>query len=139
MGFWSSLQGTISSFFQRIGDTLKAAYEKAKEFVKYVYEKCKAALLWVWRQVSRFFCFVGELVSDMLKSILNAIKHVPSLSKRLRDYLYANAYKVAELMSAMFKCKFEMCDLVISILQTVNNYGGIPGATGIVTDVINFF
>lgn len=119
MGFWSSLQETLSSFFQSIGDKLKAAYEKAKEFVKKIYEKCKAALLWVWRQVSRFFCFAVELVSDMLKYVLNKIKHMATLPKRLVNYLYDTAYKLAKLMSTMYKCRFEMCDIVISILQSV--------------------
>lgn len=43
-------------------------------------------------------------------------------------------------MSGMFKFKYEMCDLVISILEPVNKYASIAGfETSIVTDLINFF
>jgi hypothetical protein len=119
---------------------VKAAYEKAKEFVKYIYDKFKAALFWVWRQVARLFSFAGELISDLVKYILNKIKDLPTMSKRLINFLYDNAYKIAKLMASLFKFKYEMCDLVISILQPINKYACIAGVEiSIVTDVINFF
>ena len=109
MGFWSSLKGTLSSFIGKIGEKINAVYQKAKEIVtgaaKCIYEKCKAALLWIWRQLKKFFSFVVELVSDLLKHILNKIMQAGPLAERLLNYLHDNAYKLAKIMSAMFKCK----------------------------------
>ena len=119
MGFWSSLQETLSSFFQGIVDQLKAAYDKAKEFFSYIYDKCKAAILWVWKQVSGFFFFAGDLVSDTLRKTLNSIKSLKTQPKKLKIFLSENAYTLVQQMSCMFKCKQEVCDLIISIMKPV--------------------
>ena len=83
MDFLCSLKDSLSSFLQNIGDQLKVAYDKTIEFFKSTYEKCKAAVLWAWNLISSFFSNAGELVSNKLRYILNAIKGSKTLPTRL--------------------------------------------------------